>query len=88
MSHHTYFWYQDQVVVLDRKILSDELKQASMHKYLYCPCVDSFESRKAERYGHWAVNETSKAWPHEWVYRPLESLPLEFRTHLLLLGVS
>jgi hypothetical protein len=80
-----YFWHKDQLVTFDWEIKHPDMALANMHKYRYCPCVDTFQSRKAERYGHWAV---SNDWITQWVYRPFEGFPPEFKAHLLLLGVS
>ena len=85
---HTYFWYQNKLVTFDRRLTVIDFDQFPMQKYRYCPCVDTSASRKAERYGHWAVNDSQHSWPTQWIYRPLESFPPEFRAHLLLLGVT
>ena len=87
----TYFWYQDTLVTIERssQILAETFQQASMHKYRYCPCVDTFEDVGTKaRYGIWEQNDNQKAWPTVWTSRPLRTFPAEFRAHLLLLGVS
>jgi hypothetical protein len=85
----TYFWSNDQVVVLDRRIFKEDFNQSSMFKFLYCPCVDGFaDDILISRYGAWE-NEGG-GWVARATWRPMkpDDLPPEFRTHLLLLGVS
>lgn len=85
----TYFWYQDQVVVLGRKVIAEDFQQAAMHKYRYCLCVDTFEPVHSHaRYGFWEQNDSNRFWPTIWKWQPLKDFPAEFRAHLLLLGVS
>jgi hypothetical protein len=87
----TYFWYQDTLVTLerDRQILVEDFRDVAMHKYRYCPCVDTFEPvGVVPRYGAWEQNDKIPTWPTHWVSRPMWTFPAEFRAHLLLLGVS
>jgi len=88
----TYFWYQDKLVVLERRLVATDFQQAALHKYRYCPCVDGFEGgnslQSSLRYGHWAVNDKVRDWPALWQPGFVCDFPVEFRAHLLLLGVS
>jgi hypothetical protein len=84
----TYFWHQDQLVVLNRALVVADFNQAAMLKYRYCPCVDTFEEEPEKRYGFWASYDRDRDWKATWQHRSLASFPEEFKTHLLLLGVS
>jgi hypothetical protein len=84
----TYFWRNNQVDIIDRSVMVSDFNESTMFKYLYCPCVDTTAWDQNERYGMF-VNEGG-GWiaKTSWENHPIESFPLEFRTHLLLLGVS
>jgi hypothetical protein len=83
-----YFWRNDRVETINRRLTVLNFDQSSMFKYLYCPCVDTYAWDLSERYGMF-VNEAS-GWiaKARWESQSIESFPPEFRAHLLLLGVS
>ncbi len=83
-----YFWYNDQVVSIDRLVQNEDFNQSSMFKYLYCYCVDTFNDDPKGRYGMWENEGGGWLATVRWNHEALEAFPAEFRAHLLLLGVS
>lgn len=81
-----YFWINNQVEVLNYDALNLKFIQSStMHKYLCCPCVDTFwNDTPDQKYGRFirAIGGV------KWVPEPIKAFPLDFRAQLLLLGVA
>lgn len=53
-------------------------------------CIDTnFGNSTSNRYGKWVTNTDEKSnLVIKWVYFPFEIFPIEFKTNLLLLGIS
>jgi hypothetical protein len=83
-----YFWKDNQVDVIDGNLTVLDFYQSSMFKYLYCPCVDTNGIDVDERYGMFIHEGGGWLAQVRWGSLPITSFPPEFRTHLLLLGVS
>lgn len=83
-----YFWRNEQVDVIDRHLTVLDFNQSSMFKYLYCPCVDTHGLDIGERYGMFIHEGGGWLARVRWDSVPIRSFPPEFRTHLLLLGVT
>jgi hypothetical protein len=76
MNHHTYyFWSGSRVLGVDT--ISTAFARDAVVNLL---CLDTSCSEPTQRYG--------RLTNHGWQYVPLESFPKEFRTNLLLLGVT
>lgn len=85
----TYFWYQDQIVVFERRITSEHFQHDFMLKYRYCYCVDGFEpDGHGMRYGVWVVDDETRNWDAIWQSRSPGTFPPEFRLALLIMGVT
>ena len=84
----TYFWKNNEVVVLRQQLCSSDFRQEAFFGVLYCPCVDTFQDETGGRYGQWEQEGGGWVALAKWVSIPPEELPKEFRMHLLLMGVS
>ena len=80
-----YFWAGKQVILEPRHILATECKE-----YLNMPCCDdSSDDYSFGRYGAFRdVRGSGHSWDYFWAGCSVVRLPKEFRTQLLLLGVS
>ena len=79
----TYFWDNKQLITVPEQIWLENCKP-----YLDMFCVDGYaDADKGGRYGMF-VSDVHKHRGYYWYDRPLAEFPKEFRTQLLLLGVS
>ena len=81
----TYIWKDGKIVVYP---IAFNVRSAVDHEVVGYPCVDDFcERGNPGRYGMFKMNYKG-GYPSLWDAWSPESLPPEFRTHLLLLGVT
>lgn len=80
----TIFWRRDQVEILDRLTSTEDFKQSSMLKYLYCPCAWVSKERGAI-FGYYNQSERFDV---GWQPGKKDNFPAEFQTALLIMGVS
>jgi hypothetical protein len=84
MSQATYFWKDGKVIVIpERLIVINFTFSRPLHKFINAFCLDDFHHESSTRYGKF-VGDESVAWE----FVPFEKFPAEFRTNLLLLGLS
>jgi len=76
MSTTAYFWKEGEIVEFSDFPAVDNVVKANLNR-LYC--VDITTKYHQQRYG---------IFQDSWVHHPVETFPLEFRTALLLLGVT
>ena len=77
MNEGTYLWRNGGLEIIDASLTT---KGAGKRQALDLYCVDTYCGESYGRYGIF----TEKGWEEI----PLESFPPEFRTHLLLMGVT
>lgn len=83
----TYFWRQDKLEVIDRKIYENDFTQSSMLKYLYCPCVITQAGIGVTRFWQGFYAQTERFQIH-WDPAGPEAMPNEFKLALLIAGVQ
>lgn len=81
--HYLYFWDSS-----NQKVLKTDYDRADLYKYKNMFCVDSSEDQPWLRYGRFEEFRQSEYRDTKWLGHPLYTFPPEFRTHLLLLGIS
>lgn len=89
MTAANYFWVNNEVVAVPRKMIpaSFKMSDGELDKYVGCYCVDTYRTDADQRYGRF-VHDHSIACGIDWEYVPFEDFPPEFKANLLLLGVS
>lgn len=73
-----YFWKNGRVEEVHQRLSA---QQARALGWMLYPCVDTFEDEPRWRYGVFMTHTN-------WQYVDPKDFPPEFRTHLLLLGVT
>ncbi len=76
----TYFWDGKQLIAVPEQIWLNNCEP-----YLNMLCVDGYASNETDRYGQFRDDAHRELW---WKYVKPTDFPKEFRTQLLLLGVS
>lgn len=84
MKPRTYFWRNGRVEVLDRNVYTKDFLQSSMFKYLYCHCAQTTEEGRIY-FGFFDQDEWTVVC---WTPCGIVNFAPEFRTYLLLLGIS
>jgi hypothetical protein len=82
----TYFWRQDKLEIVHRRVFIEDFRQSSMLKYLYCPCaIYSAEKPNKTWIGHFNQSEKFEISYHHYAR---SDLPNEFKLALLIAGVQ
>ncbi len=80
----TVFWRNDQVDIINRLTGTEDFKQSSMLKYLYCPCAWISPDRGT----HFGWYDQSENYHIGWMPYDINKFEPEFRLALLLMGVT
>ena len=76
----TYFWDGEQLIIAPDQVWLENCKP-----YLDMLCVDEYSLNASDRYGKYIEDDYRGLW---WKNISLADFPKEFRTQLLLLGVT
>jgi hypothetical protein len=78
----SYFWRNNELVILNRRVYATDFTQSSMFKLLYVPCVLTSQNE------FWACGSFDDYGTICFVPMRLQDIPPEFRANLLLLGIG
>jgi hypothetical protein len=80
-----YVWKDGAVLEVQGHVIQEEATICGIQN---CFILDTYFDARRDRYGMFKKAESFGKQVHIWTHIPIADFPKEFRTHLLLLGVS